>query len=189
MAKNIWGRWFSAFSGSEYCLYFNCNFLRISVFMYFVRNIVVITTNTATTIWTLKWKMHSWIMIMTIFEMCVLTGMCYKLLQSWCRLLKSGSLQWCHNQRDGVSNHLRLDCLLNRLFWCRSKKTSKLRVTGLCEGNSPVTGTFSAQRASNTEIASIWWRHHVEVSLWHVFILNGAYRFRHGQLHPVAFRL
>ena len=28
----------------------------------------------------------------------------------------------------------RLDCLLNRVFRCRSK----LRVTGLCEGNSPV---------------------------------------------------
>ena len=27
------------------------------------------------------------------------------------------------------------------------KKTSKLRVTGLCEGNSPVTGEFPAQRA------------------------------------------
>ena len=31
-------------------------------------------------------------------------------------------------------------CLLHRLFMHRSKKTSKLRVTGLCEGNSPVTG-------------------------------------------------
>ena len=28
----------------------------------------------------------------------------------------------------------------------RWKKTSKLRVTGLCEGNSPVTGEFPAQR-------------------------------------------
>ena len=39
-------------------------------------------------------------------------------------------------------------------------KTSKLHVTGLCEGNSPVTGEFPAQRASNTENVSIWWRHH-----------------------------
>ena len=44
----------------------------------------------------------------------------------------------CH-YRD-VSNHQPRDCLLNRLFRRRSKKTSKLRVTGLCEGNSPVTG-------------------------------------------------
>ena len=43
------------------------------------------------------------------------------------------------------------DCLLNRLFRWRSKKTSKLRFTGLCAGNSPVTGEFPAQRASNAE--------------------------------------
>ena len=42
----------------------------------------------------------------------------------------------------------------------RSKKTSKRRVTGLCAGNSPVTGEFPAQRASNAEKVSIWWRHH-----------------------------
>ena len=52
------------------------------------------------------------------------------------------------------------DCLLNRLFRHRSKKTSKLRVTGLCAGNSPVTGEFHAQRASNAVNVSIWWRHH-----------------------------
>ena len=46
-------------------------------------------------------------------------------------------LQWRHNGRDGVSNRQPRDCLLKRLFRCRSKKTSKLRVTGLCEGNSP----------------------------------------------------
>ena len=39
-------------------------------------------------------------------------------------------------------------------------KTAKLRVTGLCEGNSPVTGEFPAQRAGNAENVPIWWRHH-----------------------------
>ena len=53
--------------------------------------------------------------------------------------IKQLILHWHHNQRDSVSNHRCLDCLLNRLFRRRSKKTSKLRVTGLCEGNSPVT--------------------------------------------------
>ena len=71
------------------------------------------------------------------------------------------SLVWRHNERDGVSNHERHDCLLNRLFRHRSKKTSKLRVTDLCAGNSPVTGEFPAQRASNAENVSIWWRHHL----------------------------
>ena len=47
------------------------------------------------------------------------------------------SLRWRHNDYDGVSNHQLHGCLLNRLFRRRSKKTSKLRVTGLCVGNSP----------------------------------------------------
>ena len=71
------------------------------------------------------------------------------------------SLQWRHNGRDSVSNHQPDDCLLNRLFRRRSKKTSKLRVTGLRAGNSPMTGEFPAQMASNSESVSIWWRHHV----------------------------
>ena len=44
---------------------------------------------------------------------------------------------WRHNDHGGVSNHQPHDCLLNGLFRRRSKKTSKLRVTGLCAGNSP----------------------------------------------------
>ena len=47
------------------------------------------------------------------------------------------SLLWRHNDHDGISNHQPHGCLLNRLFRRRSKKTSKLRVTGLCVGNSP----------------------------------------------------
>ena len=70
------------------------------------------------------------------------------------------SLEWRHNERDGISNHQGLDCLLNRLFRRKSKKSSKVRVTGLCQGNSPVTGKFPAQMASNAENVSIWWRHH-----------------------------
>ena len=46
-------------------------------------------------------------------------------------------LYWRHNDHDGVSNHQPHGCLLNRLFRRRSMKTSKLRVTGLCVGNSP----------------------------------------------------
>ena len=41
-----------------------------------------------------------------------------------------------------------------------SKKTSKLRVTGLCAGNSSATDEFPAQMASDAENVSIWWRHH-----------------------------
>ena len=77
---------------------------------------------------------------------------------SCCKCVET--LRWRHNGHNGVSNHQPHHCLLNRLFACRSKKTSKPRVTGLCAGNSPGAGEFPAQMASNAENASIWWRHH-----------------------------
>ena len=88
-------------------------------------------------------------------------------------LTKVTSLRWRHSGRDGVSNHQPRDCLLNRLFRRRSKKTSKLHVTGLCAGNSPVTGEFSAQMGSNAENISIRWRHHGNI---------GHY-FHHGAIY------
>ena len=54
-------------------------------------------------------------------------------------------LQWRHNERNGVSNYRRLDCLRNRLFRRRPMKTSELRVTVLCEVNSQVTDGLPAQ--------------------------------------------
>ena len=59
------------------------------------------------------------------------------LVMGWLGFGLCVSLQWRHNERDGVSNHCRLDCLHNRLSRRRSKKTSKLHLTGLYEGNSP----------------------------------------------------
>ena len=82
------------------------------------------------------------------------------------------TLQWRYNERDGVSNHQPHECLLNRLFRRRSKKTSKLRVTGLCAVNSPVTS-----EPVTRQNFSIWWLHH-EVSFfdhktfWYVLIGN-----------------
>ena len=70
------------------------------------------------------------------------------------------TLLWRHNGRDGVSNHQPHDCLLNRSFGRRSKKKSKLRVTDLCAGKSPVPGEFPAQMASDADNVFIWWRHH-----------------------------
>ena len=94
------------------------------------------------------------------------------------------SLQWHHNGRDGVSNHQRLDCLLKRLFMCRSKKTSKPRVTGLCEGHSPVAVEFPSERPSSAifffhlmtsscrsklsyliRMIQLWVRHHLKTDL------------------------
>ena len=79
-----------------------------------------------------------------------------------CWFHPTDALLWHHNGHDGISYHQPHDCLLNRLFRRRSKKTSKLRVTGLCAGNSPGTGEFPTQMASNVENVSIWWRNHVD---------------------------
>ena len=75
------------------------------------------------------------------------------------------ALYWRHNGHDSVSNHQPYDCLLNCLFRRTSKIISKLRVTGLCVGNSPETGEFPAQRASNAENDPIWWRHHGDTAV------------------------
>ena len=102
---------------------------------------------------------------------CMLSGSSYPCI--------SHTLRWRHNGRDSVWNRQPHDCLLNRLFRRRSKKTSKLRVTGLCVGNSPGTGEFPSlcvgnspgtgefptQMASNAENVSIWWRHHAAFAL------------------------
>ena len=86
-------------------------------------------------------------------------------------MFSKSSLQWRQNEHDGVSNHQPHVCLLNSLFRRRSKKTSKFRVAGHWAGNSPVTGEFPTQRASNAENVSIWWRHHVS-------------RWKQGPIHP-----
>ena len=75
-------------------------------------------------------------------------------------------MQWHHNWCDRVSNHQTHDRFPNRLFRRRSEKTSKLRVPGLCACNSPVTGEFPAQMASNAKNVSIWWRHHDSGPWW-----------------------
>ena len=90
------------------------------------------------------------------------------LVLNWfvCEIQAADALRWRHNGCDSVSNHQPHHCLLNCLFRRRSKKTSKLRVTGLCAGNSPETGEFPAQMASNAEKVSIWWRHHGRHLQW-----------------------
>ena len=68
-------------------------------------------------------------------------------------------LQWRHNEHNVISNHCHLNCLLNCLFRHRSKKTSKLCIAGLCEGNSLVTSEFPAQRPSHGEIFHLMTNH------------------------------
>ena len=99
----------------------------------------------------------------------------YQLMK--CLIASTGHLHWMHtlhwryNEHDGVSNRQPHDFLLNRFFRCRSKKISKLRVIGLCEGNSPVAGEFHTPRASNAENVSICWRHHDLIKYAHTPIV------------------
>ena len=95
------------------------------------------------------------------------------------------SLRWRHNWHDSVSDHQPHHCLFNRLFGCRSTKTSKLRVIGLCAGNSLGTGEFPAQMASNAENASIWWRHHVCNKCYFCTQNIGMQNDRWGEFHQL----
>ena len=92
-------------------------------------------------------------------------------------------LQWHHNGHDSGSNHQPHDGLLNSLFRRRSKKTSKLRITVLCAGNSPGTSEFPAQMASNEENVSILWHHHALPLEHHKFSPEYAQN-RHPITHP-----
>ena len=83
----------------------------------------------------------------------------------------------------GVSNHRRLEYLLERLFGRIWKRTSKLRVIGLCEGNPPVTGGSTSQRASNAKEVSIWWRHHISLK-WCHFRFSVVVYFQVGTTQP-----
>ena len=78
---------------------------------------------------------NGWTILLYNFLWDLITQPCHNLRRPW-----SQGLWWIifHHYSD----IMRLDCLLNRLFRRRSKKAWKLRVTGLCEGNPPVTGGF-----------------------------------------------
>ena len=73
-------------------------------------------------------------------------------------------LHWPHNDHDGVSNHQHHGYLLNRLFRRRSKNTSKLRVTGLCVGNSPRSvnsphkGSVTRKMFPFDDVTMRWWQ-------------------------------
>ena len=96
--------------------------------------------------------------------------------KSWLPEQILNPLRWRHNGCGSVSNHQPHHFLLNRLFKRRSKKTSKLRVTGLRVGNSPGTGEFPAQMASNAENVSIWWRHHADLCRYMTSINHKAWK-------------
>ena len=82
------------------------------------------------------WSVITCTVIQNLHTACEIVNSLWPILLTWFNFNPS-TLHWRHNDHDGVSNYQPHGCLLNRLFRRRSKKTSKLRVTGLCVGNSP----------------------------------------------------
>ena len=72
-------------------------------------------------------------------------------------------LQWCRNERNGVSNHRRLDCLRNRLFGRGSKKYLSTASLAFMRGIHRWPLTKGQWRGSD----SIWWCHHYIVAIWY----------------------
>ena len=99
---------------------------------------------------------HGFLGIWDKSVLCVPRLLIRKLISSIMSRISIFPLHWRHNGCDSVSNYQPHDCLLNRLFRRRSKNSSKNRVTGLCVGNSPGTGEFPAQMASNMDNVSIF---------------------------------
>ena len=62
------------------------------------------------------------------------------------------ALQWLHNERNGVSNHRRVQAPI--------KENTKAPRHWPLWGESTGDRWFPSQRASNAENVSIWWRHH-----------------------------
>ena len=60
--------------------------------------------------------------------------------ECWQWSMRLYASQWCYIGCDGISNHQPCDCLFNCLFRGRSKKTSKLHITGLCVRNDVIMG-------------------------------------------------
>ena len=52
---------------------------------------------------------------------------------------------WRYNERNGVSNYRRLDCLLNRLFWCRYEKKHE------SYASLPLWGEFTGEWIHHTK--------------------------------------
>ena len=64
-----------------------------------------------------------------------------------------------------------------------------LHVTGLCVGNSPVSGEFPAQMASNAENVSIWWRHRVKVRYEFATISWASNDFKYVFVETTLFKI
>ena len=73
-----------------------------------------------------------------------------------------------------VSQITSLIIVYSAIYSGTDQKTSKLNATGLCEVNSPVTGEFPSQRASNMENDSILWCDHAKI----IVAVSSTYRLK-----------
>ena len=111
---------------------------------------------------------------------CLLRCSLYYIFNSNCHLSVEKSLQWHHNESDGVSNQQPHDCLLNRSFRRRSLKQQSSASLAFVRGihgwpvNSPHKGP---------EHVSIWWRHHVMIKYKHDFMLPERHSAWLGSTH------
>ena len=103
---------------------------------------------------TLNWNMHAFILLLGVCSQCV--NACYLLSEFFqCYIFYSfATLSPTLPPITAMSND-RHD-VLNKLT---TKKIQRSALLSLCEGNPSVTGGFPAQRDSNAEHVSIWWRH------------------------------
>ena len=67
------------------------------------------------------------------------------------------SLQWHHNECDGISNHWRLDLFTQPFVQAEIKEDIRAPRHWPLWGNSPVTSEFPSQRVSNAEKVFTWW--------------------------------
>ena len=77
------------------------------------------------------------------------------------------------------SNHRHFDCLFNTLLMLITKKTSKLRITGIL---LRVSGGFQPQRASDTESVSMSWYAHGINYLLKTFVKQTMYEIDTGTI-------
>ena len=73
------------------------------------------------------------------------------------------SLRWSHNERDGVSNHQRIDCLFSRLFRRRKINMKAPRHWPLCEeftGDRWIPRIKGHYRGKCSHLMTSSWHHH-----------------------------
>ena len=104
--------------------------------------------------WTLMWLCLFWLCGWDVRLFCSLNA-ARTVLGNNSSLLKTLALlanhasphciasQWCHNERDGVSNHQPHDCLLKRLSRRRSKENIK------APRHLPLCGEFTGRRTKD----------------------------------------